>query len=164
MKRRQVLASAMFLLPLAGCLGPDENGPDETTTTPDQTTTPAGTDANGYRGASLEMVNAECAGEDATDASVTFGETDIVVEGTIVGNDACYVAKLDAVVYDDAANELAIVVESVDDATEDEACAPCITAIEYRATVRFSDGGPERVMVSHRRGDSVEEVTDEQRT
>ena len=163
MKRRQVLASVPVLLPLAGCLAPDENGPDETTTTADETTTPKGTDENGYRGASLEMVNAECASEDATDASVTFGETDITVEGTIVGNDACYVAKLDAVVYDDAASKLSIVVESVSDAAEGEMCAQCITAIDYEVTVKFSHSGPERVVVSHRRGDRVEEVANEQR-
>jgi hypothetical protein len=163
MKRRQVLATATVLLPLGGCLGPDGNGPDETTTPDNTTTTPAGTDENGYRGASLEMANAECASEDATAASVAFGETDIVVEGTIVGNDACYMATLDAVVYDDAANQLSIVVESVSDAAEGEMCAQCITAIDYEVTVRFSDGGPERVEVSHRRGGEVKKVAAEQR-
>jgi hypothetical protein len=162
MRRRQVLASTAALLPLAGCAGFDGPNEDDETTETTTTTTPPVTDAtpNGpkYEGADFQMTNAECATEDATQASVSFGETTVTVEGTIVGADACYVAKLDSVTHDEMEKELAVVVESVREADEDTACAQCITAIDYALTARFSDGLPDRVVVSHKRGEAVTEV------
>ena len=163
MRRRQVLATTAALLPLAGCTefdGPNEDeGTTETTTT---TTTPPVTDStpNGpkYESADFAMTNAECATEEATEASVSFGETAVTIDGTTVGADACYVAKLDSVVHDEMENELAVVVASVREADEDTACAQCITAIDYTMTTRFSGGLPDRVVVSHKRGAEVTEV------
>ncbi|MFB6132315.1 MAG: hypothetical protein ABEJ44_02775 [Halanaeroarchaeum sp.] len=159
MQRRQVLASVAALLPLAGCLGQDDGDPDDRTTTETTTTTERPPNGPRYEGATLEMTNAECATEDATAASVAFGKSEVEITGTIVGADACHVAKLDVVVYDEQARELTVVVETERQADGDTVCAQCLTAIEYAVTARFRDGLPDRVIVSHRQNGTVEQVT-----
>ncbi|MFW6003063.1 MAG: hypothetical protein ACOCPT_01410, partial [Halanaeroarchaeum sp.] len=81
-----------------------------------------------------------------------------LVEGTIIGNNGCYVAELDTIVHDEAESELHVTVQSVEERAEDEACIECITAIEYEVTARFRGGHPDRVVVSHRRDGDVKEV------
>ena len=158
MQRRQVLASVAALLPLAGCLGTDATD-DRTTTETTTTTTERPPNGPRFEGATLEMTNAECATEDATAASVAFGSDRVEIAGTIVGNDACHVAKLDVVVYDEQTRELTVVVETERQADEDTACAQCLTAIDYDVTARYGGGLPDRVIVSHRRDGAVEQVT-----
>lgn len=162
MRRRQVIAATGALLPLAGCLSsePGEPPDDPQTTidgTRDGTTT---TQPPSFDGAQLEVLHAECATEDATQAAVSWKAAAVVVEGTIVGADACHVAELESVAYDEAARELRVVVEAVRRAGEDTGCAQCITAIDYRVRARFTDEVPERVVVDHRRGGETTTVAD----
>jgi len=156
MQRRQVLAT-LAALPLAGCLA----SPDGGDTTPDPTDTTDHTTISvtpPFETVDFQVLHAECATEDATDATVSFEGSAVVVEGTIVGADACYVAQLAGVSYDEGADDLRVVVESVREADDDTACAQCITAIDYRMRMDFADALPGTVTVVHRRGGTDETV------
>lgn len=160
MQRRQVLAAAGALLPIAGCLGSPGDGGSGDDSTTDPTDGTATTDGPTYEGADIEMVNAECATADAAGASVSFERDAVIVDGTIVGADACHVATLESVAYDEGARDLRIVVGTERHADEDTACAQCLTAIEYVVTARFAGGLPDRVVVAYRQGGSDETIAE----
>jgi len=98
---------------------------------------------------SLEMIDAGC-GEGENDATVGFDADAGTVEvaGTIPGADACHVARLADAGYDPDAGSLDVTVESVrrEDA---EACADCISEIDYEAAFTFDGGLPASVTVTH---------------
>ncbi|AKH96977.1 hypothetical protein [Halanaeroarchaeum sulfurireducens] len=162
MQRRQVLATAATaLLPLAGCLGP-ETGDDEPTTTTEPTTARPTTDEPPtrptYEGADIEVLNVDCGSGDETTATAAVENGTVVVRGTIIGNNGCYVATLDTIIHDVEAGELRVVVRSVEKAEDDEVCIECLTAIDYAVTARFRGGYPHNVVVSHRQDSKVREV------
>ncbi|WP_134668730.1 hypothetical protein [Halorussus marinus] len=98
---------------------------------------------------SFEMTDADC-GTAANDATVGFDaeEGTVEVTGTVPGADACHVARLAGADYDPDADSLAVTVESVrrDDA---EACADCVSEIDYEASFAFDGGLPASVTVTH---------------
>ena len=91
-------------------------------------------------------VGATRCGTQTNEAEVTFGDGTVTVEGTTWGNDACYTARLDSAAIAGGTLTVAVVTEST--AGEDEACAQCITEIEYRATVGTAST-PGEVVVTH---------------
>jgi len=143
MDRRELLATTGALLgtaSLGGCLDrygvpTDGSGEDG--------------DAPTLTDESFEMTDAGC-GEGDNDATVGFDADagTVEVSGTIPGADACHVARLVEAGYDADAGSLAVTVESVrrDDA---EACADCISEIDYEATFTFDGGLPASVTVTH---------------
>ena len=161
MQRRQVLATATALLPLAGCLGP-ETIDDEPTTTAEPTTTRPTTvgppTSPTYEGADIEVLNVDCESGDETTATASIQDTTVVVQGTIIGNNGCSVAKLDTIVHDEEAGELRVIVQSVEEVDGNTGCIQCTTAIDYAVTARFRGGYPDRVVVSHRQDSAVREV------
>ncbi|WP_259519095.1 hypothetical protein [Halanaeroarchaeum sp. HSR-CO] len=158
MQRRQVLATVTALLPLAGCASPG-SPTDETTTTEPTTTSERPPNGPKYEGAEIDVLDVQCASGDETAATASIVDATVVVEETIIGNNGCYVAKLDTIVHDEAESELHVTVRSVEERAEDEACIECITAIDYEVTARFRGGHPDRVVVAHGRdGGDVREV------
>lgn len=87
--------------------------------------------------------------QDSTEESaiVKVGDGTVTVTGTIVGNTACYTARLDGVTIEEG--ELVVRVESYDDREEDEMCPEVIIGIEYEAVVEFDDEVPASVRVEH---------------
>lgn len=169
MYRRELLRT-LGMLTLAGCTAPSSDGkgtssPGDTTTEPttreDPTTSTSPTTTVGRSDWSTDfaLLDSSCASADARQATVSLEGGTLEVEGTIIGADSCYIAELDRIVYDEQSREFAIVVASVRRADEDTACAPCLTAIEYRITVSFTGQEPERVEIRHRRDDEEAVVT-----
>jgi len=97
---------------------------------------------------SLRVTNAECGSQGAGKASVSFGSVSVSVPGTVVGNNACYRARLADVSYDAASGTCRVVIEAFN-ASPEEMCAQCITVIDYEATVEFEGGLPDTVEVVH---------------
>ncbi|WP_276281001.1 hypothetical protein [Halorussus caseinilyticus] len=91
----------------------------------------------------------------ADDASVSFAEESVAVDGSIQVPNPCYGARL-AEVSVPSADTLRVAVA----ATEPTAgvCVQCVGTVEYRTTLAFRDRVPETVEVVHRRGDASETV------
>ncbi|MBX0287210.1 hypothetical protein EGH22_12790 [Halomicroarcula sp. F28] len=97
-------------------------------------------------------------GTETDSATVSVDGTDIVVEGTIWGSNGCQTAELGSVNYNSDAGELTVPVRTVEDSEAGDACTTGIVEIEYTATVKFENGTPETVVVTHDRGDGPETV------
>lgn len=156
MRRRQVLAGASMAL-LAGCLtdgGSPSNG--GTSPPPGETTTPTPEVDNTF----LKIPNSGC-GEITERADVSADEDAlrVIVDGTTSAPSACYTARLADAAYDADADELRVTIETYDSSEEGEACAQCITELDYVATAEFSGALPGSVVVVHRTRGEEREVT-----
>lgn len=171
MHRRETLAALGSIL-AAGCTAPGTGG--RTTTDPTAGTTAESTatrepTGSATTGTSIDsgtdwtvdfsVSEIRCAAEQSGTATVAFDGSTVTIEGTILGADACYRARVDSLTYDELETELVLTVESYSDADEDTACAECLTAIDYRAVIAFTGGSPSSVVVRHRSGGSVSTVT-----
>ncbi|PSP51514.1 hypothetical protein BRC60_02735 [Halobacteriales archaeon QH_1_68_42] len=132
---------------------------DESTDTPDDqgTESPDGTDEgtppptpDGVTDQSLSVTASECGGQ-VDDASVSVGDSEVTVTGTIWGNDACYTAVLSDVRVE--GDTLVVVVGAEREGGTDRMCAQCITEIDYEVTVAFVGDPFEGVEVRHDHGD-----------
>jgi hypothetical protein len=152
MDRRALLAAlaGTGIAGVAGCL--EERGAGEPAET-EPTATPSGQSSTPEPARlvdrSLTVRESGCGGEYGT-SEATIGDELVTVEGTISGNNSCYTARLADADYDEAADELAVVVESRDDSGENEICQSCIVAIDYTARFEFENGQPASVTVEHR--------------
>ena len=108
---------------------------------------------------SFELLDSGC-GQPRNEASVSFAEGDgaVGVTGTISASSACYVAELADASYDAETGTLEVTVASVEKDGAD-ACAQCITEIDYEATFTFEGGLPASVRVVHRAMGETEPVT-----
>lgn len=88
-------------------------------------------------------------------ATVTFDDGTVTVSGMIMGNNACYTARLDDTTIEDGT--LVVSVESYEDAAEDEGCATVVIFIEYEAIVEMQGALPASVRVEHN-GEQVTSV------
>lgn len=124
-----------------------EETTDEPTTDGDEETTEG---ESAIAESNLRLVDQGC-GEGADSASVSFGASDVTVEGTIGGSDTCKVAELRETAYDAASGKLRVVVGTTDATAEGETpvCGECIVDIEYEAVVRFEGDTPTSVTVVH---------------
>ncbi|MFB6362399.1 MAG: hypothetical protein ABEH59_13905 [Halobacteriales archaeon] len=152
MRRRRYLATLGGLAgvsSLAGCL--DELGAP----TPSPDPTPSGDQAYTPKELSFEVRDREC-GEGLNDATVSFGDDVVDIDGVIAGRDTCDTARLvDTSLHLDVLEiDVAVVREP---ATDTPACAECITDIDYHLRAAGLRGGPAQVRVRHRTADG--EVT-----
>ena len=141
MRRRSVLVSVVAVLG-AGCVAPgaDRSGTSE------ETTTDGGPSVGS---SSLAVTGTECGSERDGGASVAFEGSEVVVSGTVVGNDGCYRARLGDVSFDASSDVCRVVVEAFDDSGTSGGCVQCLTAVSYEATVVFDGGLPGTVEVVH---------------
>jgi hypothetical protein len=159
MKRRTLLtACAGIAAGLAGCTGPGDTDSgagtptDSASPSPSSTLSPSPTPEQKVESTDFTVLDVECGtGEDA--ATVSREDGTVLVDGTVVGNDGCYTAALDAATLE--AGELTVAVVPKDDRDPDEACMDCIVDVDYEATVEYR-GSPDRVVVTHA-GDVVAE-------
>lgn len=151
MKRRTLLraVAGTGAAGLAGCTGPGSGPTDTPTPTPD----PAE-----LIGQSFEVREKGC--ETGTDrATIGRDVPTVTVTGVISGSNACYTAALQRARYAADADELRVDVRSFDPEEED-ICAQCIVAIDYRATFEFEGGLSGTVIVRHN-GERVARATPE---
>lgn len=151
MNRRRFIATAATLGAVAGagCLASD--GGDAETPTPTDTPTMSTTD--------FTVLQVE-SGTEVDEASVGFQETTVSVTGTIWGADGCTTAELASADYDPDSGELTVeIATKKEESTGDVACTQAIVEIDYEATVTFENGLPDRVVVTHTRGQDSTEVT-----
>ena len=151
MRRRTLLAgtAALATAALAGCLGESPGSDGDTSKSPAGTDSPALTDSAPSTPALSESTFAvetitPGGGENA--ASVSFGDG-VTVTGTIVGNNGCYTAELASAEL--AEGTLTVVVEAVEEKSEDEMCTQALVDVDYEAAFTFEGGLPERVVVRH---------------
>jgi len=98
-------------------------------------------------------VTGRASGTQVSDATVTFGDGTVVVEGTIWGANGCKTAELAGVSYDGDADELTIAVATTDREGAGDGCTQAIVEIDYRAVVTVDGGLPGSVTVTHDHGD-----------
>ena len=148
MDRRTLLGAAgtVGIGVLAGC---SSNGGSQTET---PTQTPTMTDSE-------FTVTRNESGTETDDATVSFDDTTVTVEGTIWGSNSCQTAELDSADYDDAADELTITVATTEREDAGDVCTQAIVEIDYRATISFERGLPGSVVVTHARDDDSTQVT-----
>ncbi|MEF8830000.1 MAG: hypothetical protein V5A23_00495 [Halobacteriales archaeon] len=144
MDRRSLLrkAGAGVVAGVAGCLG-DAPGAGDGTDSPTDTSTPVlvGTDF------SIEDVGP---GQRVEEAGVSTDGAEVVVDGTIHGNNGCYTAELaDAAVESGRLTATIRSYERRPTGTESFACTQAIVEIDYRATATFEGGLPDAVAVVH---------------
>jgi len=150
MNRRRFIATAATLgaVATAGCLASDGSGG-----TPTPTETPTMTDTT----FTVQQVES---GTEVDEATVSFEEGTVTVEGTIWGADGCTTAELASADYDPDSGELTVDVATVrEEPTGDVACTQAIVEIDYEATATFENGLPDTVVVTHTRGQDSTEVT-----
>ncbi|GAB6879397.1 hypothetical protein JCM17823_16710 [Halorubrum gandharaense] len=173
MNRRTLLAAAgtMGTVAVAGCVGDggdagdgdgdDANGGDQEN---DET---GGTFEDGQDGEDAaasadseaaeiiedpELVDTELVtvdtDDDTSDATVSFGEDVVYVEGTVVGETGCHAVEL-AKTEVNGDGSLEVVVAAVDDADPEEMCTQALTPLGYVVEATFDDGIPGEVTVVH---------------
>lgn len=139
MDRRAALSTiGTTLACLAGCTtNPGDTPGSSPSPTPDDEPEPT---------AQFSVHERGC-GSDHETADVTSQGAEIVIDGIIGGSDTCDTATLSQVqVIEDV---LTIGVETIRESTDDQACAQCLTDIEYTATITLNDGPPDQVVVLH---------------
>ena len=124
---------------------PDDQGTESPDGTPETTPIP-----DRVTDESLSVTASECGGQ-VDDASVSVGDSEVTVTGTIWGNDACYTAVLSDVRVE--GDTLVVVVGAEREGGTDRMCAQCITEIDYEVTVAFVGDPFEGVEVRHDHGD-----------
>jgi hypothetical protein len=146
MDRRGLLRTGLLpaIVALAGCLSDGGGGgtPAEPTVTDTEF-----------------AVLGRTSGSQTDDATVTFDDATVTVEGTIWGSDGCQTAVLDSADYDAAADELTVAVAEATREDAGDACTQAIVETEYRARVAFDGGFPGTVVVTHDHGDGPQQVT-----
>ncbi len=160
MKRRTLLGAigTTGLAALAGCL--DDGGGDGTPTdtgTATETPTPMPTPAPSLTGSGFEVDSIE-GGSQVDSATVSVDGTDIIVEGTIWGENGCQTAELGSVNYNSDVGELTVPVRTTREPDAGDVCTQQIVEIDYTATVEFANGHPKTVVATHDRGDGPETV------
>ena len=158
MDRRTLLGSvsAAGVVALTGCLaggGGEDTPSDNRTATETPTPTPAPEPT--LIGSGFEVGSVQ-SGTRADSAMVSTESLDVVIDGVIWGADGCRTAELASVTLNDG--ELTVAVETTEREDAGDACTTGIVEIAYTATVEFSDGLPETVVVTHDRGDGPETV------
>ena len=146
--RRRVLQAVAGLgaSGLAGCIGGRPTEPGDTHSgTPRETSSAMPPHTPGEPATSFVVTSRRC-GNQVNDATVSFGDGTVTVEGTTWGSDACTTGRLDAVTLEGGTLTVAVVTERV--APDDQACAQCISEIHYTATVAVSPP-PDEVVVTH---------------
>ncbi|MFB6184753.1 MAG: hypothetical protein ABEI96_09390 [Haloarculaceae archaeon] len=141
-------------LALAGCVG---DGPetaettDEFSTDASPTSETTGEAVPTITDRSFTLLEGGC-GQRIDEATITFGERRVDIEGTIWGSDTCKRVRLQAATYDSETGRLTVAVETYTHTEDGEtlACAQCIVELDYRATVAFDGGLPAEVEVRHR--------------
>lgn len=169
MNRRDVLRATGVVAAggIAGCGGASVEGDDPTdtavsttggarsTTESDAGATTTATTPPSMGTPELTVGGSDClSGEGG--ATVTFGEGEVTVEGTVAAPNPCYSPELSASDYDPQADELSLTVAAVRDTEEGQVCVTCVGGIRYTATVPFESGLPGRVVITH---DGTETVT-----
>lgn len=163
MRRRTVLSGLVVALPLslAGCTGgsppSDSNGAD-TTDEPSETDTPDGDTVTPGR-ISANLVPREAC-PNPGEATVSFGDETISVVGCVVGKNGCTVPRLQEVDYDRETEELTVVVASVEEREEDEACTEALVNLGYEVESETAGIEPVSVRVVHDDVDGRRTVVD----
>jgi hypothetical protein len=119
---------------------PDENGQE-------------GESRTSLTGTEFQVVDSEC-GEEKNEAEYTASqamsegnESEGIVEGTLSGPDGCTTAELGYASYD--AEEGTLVADVRTASTDEDACADCITEVNYRLEANFENGVADGAAVSH---------------
>lgn len=125
--------------------GNGDESPDRTEPTDSSSSDPR-TDGGPTIGEmSFEVLGKSNAAEEST--TVTFDDGSVTVSGTVMGNNACYTARLGDMMIEDGT--FVVDIESYENAGEDEGCATVIVFIEYEAIVEIHGPLPESVRVEH---------------
>jgi hypothetical protein len=94
----------------------------------------------------FEVVSEGGGGEGDGEARVDIDGSVVEVEGSIVGRNGCYTARLDEAVVEEGT--LVVRVEAYEDADEGEMCTQALVVVEYEARVEL-DGEVTEVRVEH---------------
>jgi len=106
----------------------------------------------------FESGEGSCAGTTTgTEATVSFGDDQLSVAGTIRAANPCHRAVLADVAEHDDAVTLTVGVESTSEGTT--ACVDCVGAVDYRATMTYGVTPPSEVTVVHERRGETSTVT-----
>jgi len=104
-------------------------------------------------GTEFEVIDSEC-GEEKNEAEYTASQamsegngSEGIVEGTLSGPDGCTTAELGYASYD--AEEDTLVADVRTARTDEDACADCITEVNYRLEANFENGVAENADISH---------------
>jgi hypothetical protein len=162
MHRRTLLGavSTATLLSLTGCLGDDGGGdgtPTDTSTDTD-TETPTPTPPPLLTDSEFTVLTNQ-GGTQTDNARVSVDASTVTVDGSIWGHNGCQTATLGSANHNRETNELTVDVATTREEGAGDACTEGIVEIGYRATLTFENGLPSRVVVTHSRGDTTEEVT-----
>ena len=141
MQRRALLASvaALAVGSLTGCIADGGGAPGETATPSE------GDDRPTVRDHSVETVETTCSSGESTGIDVSFDETAVGIDGIARTSNPCYEATVESAAVTDG--ELRVGVAFV---REDGACADCVGAVTYAATVDLdTTEGVDTVVVTH---------------
>lgn len=103
---------------------------------------------NGVSESTFESSEGSCAGTgDEGRASVSFGDDQVVVEGTLRASNPCHRAVLRDISESEDAVTLTVGVEPTNEGTT--ACVDCVGAVGYRGTMTYGVTPPAQVTVVH---------------
>ncbi|WP_435334748.1 hypothetical protein [Haloarchaeobius sp. TZWWS8] len=147
------LAGCVADSPGAGGDGTEDRG--DGTDAPTETEKPTPT----LDSKSIETTKTGCGSGD--DASVSFGNSDVAVDGSIRAPTPCHEATIADATFDASSGTLTVTVGLSE--KNSDACAQCIGAIEYSASLAFANGLPSEVVVEHQREGESATVTTKSR-
>lgn len=132
---------------LAGCFGSPGPPADDNTPTPTPSPTP---EPITIETTEFRVRDRNHAGEPTAEVTFDTEAEAVRVTGTIEGANGCKTAALKSATYDDATDEVSLLVHTVDrEGTEGKACTESLVYIDYEATVQFAGGTPANASVSH---------------
>jgi len=100
---------------------------------------------------SIDVEDSGCANDGDPTATVTYDGERVRVDGTFVASNPCYDLAVANASYGNERRTATVVVDAT--APEDQACADCVGAIDYTATVAFDRDLPDHVVLRHRTAD-----------
>lgn len=98
----------------------------------------------------------QCAGDQDHAATVTYGETDVTVDGTFIAPTPCYSVSLAESGYDEENDVFRLVVEATEN--DVDTCTQCVGALDYELSLGFENDFPGHVSVVHRTNDGDVDV------
>lgn len=125
--------------------GNGDESPGETEPTDSSSSDPRTDGVPSIRETSFEILGKSNAAEEST--TLTFDDGSVTVSGAIMGNNACYTARLGNMMVEDGT--LVVDIESYENAGEDKSCATVIVFIQYEAIVEIHGPPPGSARVEH---------------
>lgn len=143
MKRRKfILSIAGSLAILSGCITEPNSTNNNNNTSENNDTNPE------ISGHNVEIKSLNCGNEVEFSPNIEFNteNSEIIIDGKANGKDTCQTVNIETIQYDSTEDTLEVILQTQKIEGSD-ACAQCITEIDYELTVNFENTIPQKTYI-----------------